>query len=392
MTLPIRVGPSTVTINRDDRFLVCQPDGRIAEPAEEGFFARDTRFVSGWDLFINGRRPVLLNSSPIEFYSARFEFTNDGADRRPGPGRAPLPGDPPGPHDRRRHPRGLRPRQLRPASRAPHDRGRHRLRLRRHLRRQGRDALAPARRDQQSLVPLAPRAAHDLRQPRVPARAAAGGRPRRFTAAVRQRPARLRRHRSSQRAPGTPACAGCRSPPECAAARRRCHATRSPGRRGRGQAAASQGDAETANNTVVRAWDQAVRDHGGAAARGPAVRARRLHPGGRRAVVRDALRARCAGRLDAGHLRLPRVRGRRPPPARPAAGHGRRSRSATWSPARSRTRSATASWRSSGSCRTSRTTARTTRRASSSSCWHTTSTGWAIRTWSAATCPTPRRP
>ena len=77
MTLPIRVGPSTVTINRDDRVLVCQADGRIDGLAEEGFFARDTRFLSGWDLFINGRRPSLLNSSPVQFYSSRFEFTND---------------------------------------------------------------------------------------------------------------------------------------------------------------------------------------------------------------------------------------------------------------------------------------------------------------------------
>ncbi len=77
MTLPIQVGPATITINRDDRVLICQPDGRIDVGAEEGFFARDTRFVSGYDLYINGRRPVLLNSSPIQFYSARFEYTNE---------------------------------------------------------------------------------------------------------------------------------------------------------------------------------------------------------------------------------------------------------------------------------------------------------------------------
>lgn len=77
MTLPIQVGPATVTINRDDRVLVCQPDGRIEAAAEEGFFARDTRFVSGWEMLVNGRRPVLLNSSPVQFYSSRFEYTND---------------------------------------------------------------------------------------------------------------------------------------------------------------------------------------------------------------------------------------------------------------------------------------------------------------------------
>jgi hypothetical protein len=81
VTLPILVGPSTVTINRDDRFLVCQPDGRVTEHAEEGFFARDTSFVSGWDLLVNGQRPLLLNSSPIEFRLAHASRRCSGARR-----------------------------------------------------------------------------------------------------------------------------------------------------------------------------------------------------------------------------------------------------------------------------------------------------------------------
>jgi glycogen debranching enzyme len=77
VTFPVQVGPSTITINRDDRFLVCQPDGRILGGADDGFFTRDTRFISGYDLRINGRRPLLLNSAPIQFFSARFEYTNE---------------------------------------------------------------------------------------------------------------------------------------------------------------------------------------------------------------------------------------------------------------------------------------------------------------------------
>ncbi|HEX7222810.1 MAG TPA: glycogen debranching N-terminal domain-containing protein, partial [Candidatus Limnocylindrales bacterium] len=77
MTFPVQVGPSAITINRDDRFLVCQPDGRIAGGVDDGFFTRDTRFISGYELFINGRPPLLLNSAPIQFFSARFEFTNE---------------------------------------------------------------------------------------------------------------------------------------------------------------------------------------------------------------------------------------------------------------------------------------------------------------------------
>jgi glycogen debranching enzyme len=76
MSLPVQVGPSNITINRDDRFVVTQSDGRIEPSHDEGFFARDTRFVSAYDVVINGQRPVPLNAAPIRFFSARHEFTN----------------------------------------------------------------------------------------------------------------------------------------------------------------------------------------------------------------------------------------------------------------------------------------------------------------------------
>jgi glycogen debranching enzyme len=85
MTFPIQVGPSTITMNRDDRVLVCQPDGSILGAADDGFFTRDTRFVSGYRILINGRRPILLNSAPIRFFSARFEFSNPPLIDRVGP-------------------------------------------------------------------------------------------------------------------------------------------------------------------------------------------------------------------------------------------------------------------------------------------------------------------
>ena len=77
MTFPVQVGPAAITINRDDRFLVCQPDGRILGGVDDGFFTRDTRLISGYDLRINGHSPMLLNSAPLQFFSARFEFSNE---------------------------------------------------------------------------------------------------------------------------------------------------------------------------------------------------------------------------------------------------------------------------------------------------------------------------
>ena len=110
---------------------------------------------------------------------------------------APVAGPAPGPDGRRRRPRGLRPRQLRGAARPPDDRDRDPVGLRRHLRRQAGPARPP-RRAEHPLVPLATRAAHDLREPRLPARAGRRRRARVVAAPVRQRPARVRRDDPAQ--------------------------------------------------------------------------------------------------------------------------------------------------------------------------------------------------
>lgn len=65
VTFPIQVGPAAAA------------DGRILGGVDDGFFTRDTRPISGYDLRINGVRPLLLNSAPLQFFSARFEYTND---------------------------------------------------------------------------------------------------------------------------------------------------------------------------------------------------------------------------------------------------------------------------------------------------------------------------
>ncbi len=73
--MPVVSGPPTITINHDHQLLVCEPNGTMAQANPVGFFARDTRFVSSYALVINGRPPLLLDSSPIDHFSARWEFT-----------------------------------------------------------------------------------------------------------------------------------------------------------------------------------------------------------------------------------------------------------------------------------------------------------------------------
>ena len=72
--MPVTVGPSNLTINHDRQFLICQPNATMAPQDDVGFYARDTRFVSGYGVTINGRPPLLLDAITVEHFSARHEF------------------------------------------------------------------------------------------------------------------------------------------------------------------------------------------------------------------------------------------------------------------------------------------------------------------------------
>lgn len=82
--MEIQVGPGVVTIHADDRVVVCAPDLGMSSTEEQGFFARDTRLVSGYRLELGRAAPVLVNSSEVEAYSSRFELTNPCLDTASG--------------------------------------------------------------------------------------------------------------------------------------------------------------------------------------------------------------------------------------------------------------------------------------------------------------------
>jgi glycogen debranching enzyme len=74
--MEVQVGPDIITMHADDEVVVCEPDTRISSTKEQGYFARDTRFVSGFRLKLGRMAPVLLNSAAVQPYSSRFQFTN----------------------------------------------------------------------------------------------------------------------------------------------------------------------------------------------------------------------------------------------------------------------------------------------------------------------------
>lgn len=76
MLSDIKVGPDLITLHWGHGFVVGAPDGAIRGRLEQGFFLRDTRFLSHYRHRINGRKWTLVNSAPISHTAARFEFIN----------------------------------------------------------------------------------------------------------------------------------------------------------------------------------------------------------------------------------------------------------------------------------------------------------------------------
>ena len=74
--MDVPVGPPVITIYADDEVLVSDPSARLTRTEEQGYFVADTRLVSGYRVRLGGVAPVLVNSSEVEHYSARFEFVN----------------------------------------------------------------------------------------------------------------------------------------------------------------------------------------------------------------------------------------------------------------------------------------------------------------------------
>lgn len=70
-----------MTLVEGSAFLVCAPTGIVAPPSAEGFFFRDSRFLSEWSLQVNGSVPEVLSSTVPDPFSAILV-----ARTRPAPG------------------------------------------------------------------------------------------------------------------------------------------------------------------------------------------------------------------------------------------------------------------------------------------------------------------
>src|SRR5262249_50249185 len=76
MALEVTVGPPVLTINNGYTFLVSELDGSITHASDQGLYSRDTRYLSGYQLYINCKPWTLLNSGAIAYYASQTHLVN----------------------------------------------------------------------------------------------------------------------------------------------------------------------------------------------------------------------------------------------------------------------------------------------------------------------------
>ncbi|MCS6319416.1 MAG: amylo-alpha-1,6-glucosidase [Nitrospira sp.] len=76
MAVKVIVGPPVTTINHGSTFLVSEFDGSITDASDQGFYSRDTRYISRYQLYIDGKPWTLLNSGAVAYFASRTYLVN----------------------------------------------------------------------------------------------------------------------------------------------------------------------------------------------------------------------------------------------------------------------------------------------------------------------------
>jgi glycogen debranching enzyme len=73
---PPELGSDAIAVLEGRTFMYSDSKGDVPPGSTGGLLHDDTRFVSGWTLTLDGRPPLLLKSSVVDYYSAAFFLTN----------------------------------------------------------------------------------------------------------------------------------------------------------------------------------------------------------------------------------------------------------------------------------------------------------------------------
>lgn len=76
MAIEVTVGPPQLTINRGNTFVLSEPDGSVTADTDQGFYCRDTRYVSSYEFYADGEHWLLQNSGAIAYYASRAYLFN----------------------------------------------------------------------------------------------------------------------------------------------------------------------------------------------------------------------------------------------------------------------------------------------------------------------------
>jgi glycogen debranching enzyme len=76
MTVRITVGQPALAINKGNTFVVTDHGGEIDPREAQGVFADDTRFVSSYRIWVNGRQWERVSSAAVSYSHARLYLTN----------------------------------------------------------------------------------------------------------------------------------------------------------------------------------------------------------------------------------------------------------------------------------------------------------------------------
>ncbi|MFB3738729.1 MAG: glycogen debranching N-terminal domain-containing protein [Candidatus Velamenicoccus archaeovorus] len=80
---PPELGLDSISILEGSTFMVSDALGDVPAGSIGGLFHDDTRFLNRWELWVGGRKPQLLSSRPVDYYSAAFYLANPALDDLP---------------------------------------------------------------------------------------------------------------------------------------------------------------------------------------------------------------------------------------------------------------------------------------------------------------------
>jgi glycogen debranching enzyme len=84
MAVEVTVGPPVITINHGHTFLVSEFDGSVTNASDQGLYCRDTRYLSRYQLYIDGHPWTLLNAGASAYYASRTYLVNPTVDTTQG--------------------------------------------------------------------------------------------------------------------------------------------------------------------------------------------------------------------------------------------------------------------------------------------------------------------